>query len=62
MAPLSFAKIAFLLVSAVTSVVGLTCEVSGDTSDNGPAIKAALTQCNNGGTTSKSYPFVHGYY
>lgn len=62
LAPLSFAKIAFLLVSAVTSVVGLTCEAPGGTSDDGPAIKAALTQCNNGGTTSRSYPTVHGYY
>lgn len=31
-------------------VSGLTCEVPGGTSDDAPAIKAALTQCNNGGT------------
>lgn len=47
MASISFAKIAFLLASTVTSVVGLTCEVPGGTSDDGPAIKAALTKCNN---------------
>jgi galacturan 1,4-alpha-galacturonidase len=62
MKSISFAKIAFLLVSALTSVVRLTCKVPGGTSDDGPAIKAALTQCNNGGTASKSYPTVHGYY
>ena len=33
-------------------VFGLTCEVAGGTTDDGPAIKAALTQCNNGGTVS----------
>jgi hypothetical protein len=50
---LSFAKSAFLLVSAVTSVTVFTCEVPGGTSDDGPAIKAALTKCNNGGMVSK---------
>ncbi len=59
---ISFAKIAFLLASAVTSVVGITCEVPGGTSDDGPAIKAALAKCNNGGTVSRSYlPYMYVY-
>jgi hypothetical protein len=36
----------------VASVVGLTCEVPGGTSDDGPAINAALTKRNNDGTAS----------
>ncbi len=31
-------------------MLATTCEVVGGTSDDGPAIKAALTSCNNGGT------------
>jgi hypothetical protein len=42
--------------------VGLTCEVPGGTSDDGPAIKAALTKYNNGGTVNTSYPTAQVYY
>ena len=34
------------------SASALTCEVAGGTSDDSSAIKAAFTQCNNGGTVS----------
>jgi len=41
----------FALTSvAATSVIATTCEVAGGTSDDGPAIKTALANCNNGGT------------
>ena len=39
-----------LLGFAIRSAIAATCEVAGGTSDDGPAIKAALTTCNNGGT------------
>lgn len=39
-----------LLGFAIRSVTAATCDVAGGTSDDGPAIKAALTTCNNGGT------------
>jgi threonine dehydrogenase-like Zn-dependent dehydrogenase len=35
---------------SVTSALAATCTVAGGTSDDGPAIKAALATCNNGGT------------
>jgi hypothetical protein len=35
---------------ALNSASAATCEVPGGTSDDGPAIKAALATCNNGGT------------
>jgi galacturan 1,4-alpha-galacturonidase len=38
------------LGSATISAAATTCEVAGGTSDDGPAIKAALASCNNGGT------------
>ena len=34
----------------LNSASAATCEVPGGTSDDGPAIKAALATCNNGGT------------
>jgi galacturan 1,4-alpha-galacturonidase len=39
-----------LLSLAIRVVTAATCEVAGGTSDDGPAIKAALATCNNGGT------------
>ena len=39
-----------LMGLAIRAVKAATCEVAGGTSDDGPAIKAALTTCNNGGT------------
>ena len=39
-----------LLSLAIQTAVAATCEVAGGTSDDGPAIKAALATCNNGGT------------
>ncbi|WYZ36351.1 hypothetical protein EsH8_XIII_000003 [Colletotrichum jinshuiense] len=44
----SQARIALLY--AVGSAAALTCQVAGGTSDDSPAILAALKQCNNGGT------------
>jgi hypothetical protein len=38
------------LSSAAISAAATTCEVAGGTADDGPAIKAALAACNNGGT------------
>jgi hypothetical protein len=35
---------------AIRAAKAATCEVAGGTSDDGPAIKAALATCNNGGT------------
>jgi hypothetical protein len=35
---------------AANSVSAAICEVPGGTADDGPAIKAALATCNNGGT------------
>ncbi len=32
------------------SAAPTTCQVPGGTTDDGPAIKAALSSCNNGGT------------
>lgn len=32
------------------SALAATCEVAGGTSDDGPAIAAAISTCNNGGT------------
>ncbi|KAL9624270.1 MAG: hypothetical protein Q9160_001517 [Pyrenula sp. 1 TL-2023] len=50
-----FVVLGFALLAPL--VASLTCEVPGGTSDDGPAIKAALIQCNNGGTVvlDKSY-------
>ena len=39
-----------LLCLAIQTATAATCEVAGGTTDDGPAIKAALTTCNNGGT------------
>jgi hypothetical protein len=39
-----------LLGFAARVTQSATCEVAGGTSDDGPAIKAALATCNNGGT------------
>jgi hypothetical protein len=39
-----------LLSFAIRTAAAATCEVAGGTSDDGPAIKAALAICNNGGT------------
>ncbi|MCJ1313533.1 hypothetical protein MMC25_007212 [Agyrium rufum] len=39
-----------ILTTVFTSVAALTCEVPSGTSDDAPAIAAALSQCNNGGT------------
>ena len=39
-----------LLAAASFTLAATTCEVPGGTSDDGPAIKAALVSCNNGGT------------
>jgi galacturan 1,4-alpha-galacturonidase len=39
-----------LLGLAIRLARAATCEVTGGTSDDGPAIKAALATCNNGGT------------
>lgn len=39
-----------LLSIAIQTAAAATCEVAGGTSDDGPAIKAALASCNNGGT------------
>lgn len=50
MAPSIFVVLSVALLAKVVS--SLTCEVPGGTSDDGPAIKAALIQCNNGGTVS----------
>jgi hypothetical protein len=50
MAIISLRRITLLLAAAISSVAGLTCQVPGGTSDDGPAIKAALATCNNGGT------------
>ncbi|KAL9111308.1 MAG: hypothetical protein Q9227_004185 [Pyrenula ochraceoflavens] len=47
-AKLGLALLGFAVVTKLASA--LTCEVPGGTSDDGPAIKAALSQCNNGGT------------
>lgn len=49
MSPISLRKLFVLLVSAVTAFA-LTCEVAGGTKDDSPAIAAALSSCNNGGT------------
>jgi galacturan 1,4-alpha-galacturonidase len=38
------------LSSAAISVSATTCEVVGGTADDGPAIRAALRNCSNGGT------------
>ncbi|GKT89524.1 glycoside hydrolase family 28 protein [Colletotrichum tofieldiae] len=38
------------LLSVLSSAAALTCQVPGGTSDDSPAILAALKQCNNGGT------------
>jgi galacturan 1,4-alpha-galacturonidase len=38
------------LLGYAASALATTCQVTGGTSDDGPAIKAALTSCNNGGT------------
>jgi hypothetical protein len=40
--------LAFLGSATVSAAA--TCEVAGGTADDGPAIKAALASCNNGGT------------
>lgn len=48
MSPISL-KLLSILASA-TMALALTCEVAGGTSDDGPAIAAALSSCNNGGT------------
>lgn len=37
-------------LSCACSVLALTCNVAGGTSDDGPAIAAALSSCDNGGT------------
>jgi galacturan 1,4-alpha-galacturonidase len=39
-----------LLSFAIQSAIATTCEVAGGTSDDGPAIAAALASCDNGGT------------
>jgi galacturan 1,4-alpha-galacturonidase len=49
MAPFSVLKFVSILGFAV-SALAATCEVAGGTSDDGPAIAAALSTCNNGGT------------
>lgn len=38
------------ILSSASAALALTCEVAGGTSDDGPAIAAALVSCNNGGT------------
>ena len=43
-------RILALLGLAIRAARAVTCEVAGGTSDDGPAIKAALATCNNGGT------------
>jgi hypothetical protein len=50
MYPRSLYRLLPFLGSAATSVAATTCEVAGGTADDGPAIKAALASCNNGGT------------
>ncbi|KAJ0360461.1 hypothetical protein COL154_007555 [Colletotrichum chrysophilum] len=44
------AKTLISMLAAVSSAAALTCQVAGGTSDDSPAILAALKQCNNGGT------------
>ena len=50
MSSFSILRLFALASVVVTSVIATTCEVAGGTSDDGPAIKAALASCNNGGT------------
>lgn len=52
MVSFSITKLTILFAYGVRSIAGLTCEVPGGTSDDAPAIKAALATCNNGGTVS----------
>lgn len=39
-----------VLACSIGSALSATCVVPGGTSDDAPAIKAALATCNNGGT------------
>lgn len=57
MPSISILRLLALTGYVVTRVLAATCEVAGGTSDDGPAIKAALASCNNGGTVvlDKSY-------
>lgn len=52
MVSFSITTLTVLFAYGVSSIAGLTCEVPGGTSDDAPAIKAALATCNNGGTVS----------
>ena len=52
MVSFSLTKLTIIFAYGVSSIAGLTCEVPGGTSDDAPAIKAALATCNNGGTVS----------
>ncbi|KUJ12430.1 glycoside hydrolase family 28 protein [Mollisia scopiformis] len=49
LSPISIPIFIFFL-SYATSAFALTCQVAGGTSDDAPAISAALSSCNNGGT------------
>jgi polygalacturonase len=39
-----------VVVCSIGSALSATCAVSGGTTDDGSAIKAAMATCNNGGT------------
>ncbi|KZL71780.1 glycoside hydrolase family 28 protein [Colletotrichum incanum] len=49
-----------ILLSILSSTTALTCQVPGGTSDDSPAILAALKQCNNGGTVVLDKTYTMG--